>query len=135
MRPKLANAELTAAEALAIGQEEQESLSTSLPRAASSLLPLAQLPALSLQHFLDLVQHLHLLRRALAVLGPVRRRDDHSVVGNHLGVVPAHGDVTISNRKLSAINPFTPRQEFANSLACNVLTLSSKNHRSPEPPC
>lgn len=80
--------------------------STSLPRTAGSLLPLAQLPALSLQHFLDLVQHLHLLRRALAILGPVRRRDDDGFVGDHLRVVPAHWDVTVDGRELSAYNAF-----------------------------
>lgn len=87
----------------------KRSLSTSLPRAAGGLLPLAQLPALSLEHFLDLVQHLYLLRRALAVLGPVGRRDDDGFMGDHLGVVPADGDVTVDGRKLSAIHSFLLR--------------------------
>lgn len=56
---------------------------------------LAQLPPLPLQHSLHLVQHLHLLRRALAVLGPVGRGDDDGFVRDHLGVVPADGDVAV----------------------------------------
>ena len=59
---------------------------------------LAELPALSLEDFLDLVQDLHFLRRTLAVLGTVRRGDDDRFVRDHLSIVPTDGDVTVDLR-------------------------------------
>jgi hypothetical protein len=43
-----------------------------------------------------LVQNLLFRRRALAVLGSVRRRDDNRLVRDHLDIVPADGDVTVN---------------------------------------
>lgn len=59
---------------------------------------LAELPALSFQNLLHLVQDLLFLRRALAVLGTVRWRDDDRFVRDHLDIVPADGDVTVNIR-------------------------------------
>ena len=56
---------------------------------------LAELPALSLEDLLHLVQDCDLLRRTLAVLGSVRRRDNDRFVRDHLDVMPADGNVTI----------------------------------------
>jgi hypothetical protein len=71
--------------------------SATLPR-TTGLLLLAKFPALALEDFLHLVEDLHFLRGALAVLGPVWRRDDDGFVRNHLGVVPADGDVTVGKK-------------------------------------
>lgn len=57
---------------------------------------LAELPALSFQNLLHLIQDLLFLRRALTVLGAVRRRDDHRFVRDHLDIVPADGNVTVN---------------------------------------
>jgi hypothetical protein len=77
---------------------EREKLSSaSLPR-TTGLLLLAELPALALEDFLDLVEDLHFLCRAFAVLGPVGRRDDDGFVRDHLGIVPADWDVTVEQK-------------------------------------
>lgn len=80
---------------VACWQPKREDRSSTSLSCASVARSLAELPALSLKDLLHLIQNLHLLRRALAVLGPVRRRDDDRFVCDHLDIVPADGDVTI----------------------------------------
>jgi len=80
---------------VACWQPKREDRSSTSLSCASIACSLAELPALSLEDLLHLVENLHLLRRALAVLGPVRWRDDDRFVRDHLDVVPADGDVTM----------------------------------------
>lgn len=76
-------------------QSTQRPFSASLT-CASVAGSLAELPALSFQNPLHLVQNLLFRRRALTVLGSVRRRDDDRLVRDHLNIVPADGDVTVN---------------------------------------
>lgn len=55
--------------------------------------PLFQLASFALEHLLDLVEHLLLLFRALAIFWSVGWSDDDGFVDDHFLVVPADRDV------------------------------------------
>ena len=79
-----------------LATKARKDLSSASLACASVAGSLAELPALSFQDLLHLVQNLLFLRRALAVLGAVWRRDDDRFVGDHLDIVPADGNVTVN---------------------------------------